>query len=212
MKNLFLVRHGHTIWSDTGGVAGRSDIPLSDVGMAAVTTLGQTFKPETSFTHWFSSPLQRTRQTSSILRSGLSSISNYPLPEDCIDSHLVELNFGDWEGMTWDDVHRDYEQSMRHWGEDWVNRSPPNGESFDEQVHRCRQWLTDWERGLVSVSASSTMVIAHGGTIRAILCLCLNWQLSTAMSFNIDPASICWLQQTTDTAPWKARMINSRRA
>lgn len=212
MKNLFLVRHGHTIWSDTGGVAGRSDIPLSDVGEAAVTTLGQTFKPETSFTQWFSSPLQRTRQTSSILRSELSSISNDPLPEDCIDARLVELNFGDWEGMTWDDVHRDYEQSMRHWGEDWVNRSPPNGESFDDQVHRCGQWLSDWKRNLISDSASSTMVIAHGGTIRALLCLCLNWQLSNAMSFNIDPASICWLQQATETAPWKARMINSRRA
>jgi broad specificity phosphatase PhoE len=212
MKNLFLVRHGHTIWSDTGGVAGRSDIPLSDVGQTAVTALGQTFSTEVLFTHWYCSPLQRTRQTSSILRTGLSEVTHQPLPEVCIDSRLVELNFGDWEGMTWDDVHRDYEQSMRLWGEDWVNRSPPNGESFDEQVQRCKQWFSDWEQGLDSHTESSTIVVAHGGTIRAILCLCLNWSLHNAMSFNIDPASICWLQQTIDLAPWRARMINSRRA
>ncbi|MFT5895147.1 MAG: broad specificity phosphatase PhoE [bacterium] len=212
MKNIFLVRHGHTIWSQTGGVAGRSDIPLSDTGEAAVTTLGQTYNTETSFSHWYCSPLQRTRQTSSILRAGLSAVSNHRLPEVCIDSRLVELDFGDWEGMTWDEVHQDYEQTMRHWGEDWVNRSPPNGESFDEQVQRCSQWLKDWEQGLDSQIDSATMVVAHGGTIRAILCLCLNWSLSDAMSFNIDPASICWLQQVKADAPWLARMINSRRA
>jgi broad specificity phosphatase PhoE len=212
MKNLYLVRHGHTIWSETGGVAGRTDIPLSDVGEAAVKTLGQTFTAETLLTHWYDSPLQRTRQTSSILRTELSLVSNHPLPGICNDSRLVELNFGDWEGMTWDDVHRDYEEIMHHWGEDWVSRSPPNGESFDEQAHRCNQWLYDWEQGLDSCTDSSTMVVAHSGTIRAILCLCLNWSLSHGMTFNIDPASICWLQQTTDTSAWQARMINSRRA
>lgn len=212
MKNLFLARHGHTIWSDTGGVAGRTDIPLSDIGETAVTAIGATFKAEACFTHWYCSPLQRTRQTSAILRTTLSAISNHPLPEICIDPRLVELNFGDWEGMTWDEVHRDYEEVMRHWGEDWLNRSPPNGESFDEQVQRCSQWLNGWEQGLDAQIDSSTMVVAHGGTIRALLCLCLNWSLSDAMTFSIDPASMCWLQQSTATAPWQARMINSRRA
>ena len=212
MKNLFLVRHGHTIWSDTGGVAGRTDIPLSEVGEAAVHTLGQTFSSHSSFSHWVCSPLQRTKQTSDILRSELIAVSEHALPEVCEDSRLVELNFGDWEGMTWDEVHRDYEQSMRLWGEDWVNRSPPNGESFDEQVQRCRQWLNEWQQSSASNSESSTIMVAHGGTIRAVLCLCLNWSLSNAMSFNIDPASICWLQQMTESSPWQARMINSRRA
>jgi len=212
MKNLFLVRHGHTIWSDTGGVAGRSDIPLSEVGEAAVTALGKTFNANHYFTHWDCSPLQRTKQTSAILRSQLSTLTNHRLPEERVDSRLVELDFGDWEGLTWDEVHRDYEQSMRAWGKDWVNRSPPNGEKFDEQVQRCRQWLHDWEQRLVTASDTSTMVVAHGGTIRAILCLCLNWRLSNAMSVNIDPASICWLHQASDNSPWLVRMINSRRA
>ena len=212
MKNLFLVRHGHTIWSDTGGVAGRSDIPLSEAGQSAVRELGKSFGVESLYTHWFCSPLQRTRQTSTILRSELSKISPHSLPEVCIDSRLVELDFGDWEGLTWDEVHRDYEQIMRHWGQDWVNRSPPNGESFDDQVQRCQRWLSDWEHGLEAHIESSTMVVAHGGTIRALLCRCLNWSLRDAMSFNIDPASLCWLQKKTDTSPWQARMINSRRA
>lgn len=212
MRNLFLVRHGHTIWSDTGGVAGRTDIPLSDTGKMAVTAFGATFKAEAIFTHWYCSPLQRTRQTSAILRAKLTAISKHPMPESRIDPRLVELNFGDWEGMTWDEVHRDFEEVMRYWGEDWVNRSPPNGESFDEQVQRCSQWLNDWQQGLDSQIDYSTMVVAHGGTIRAMLCLCLNWSLSDAMTFTIDPASMCWLQQSTANAPWQARMINSRRA
>lgn len=212
MKNLFLVRHGHTIWSDTGGVAGRSDIPLSAAGQSAVKQLGQTFNSDTQFTHWYCSPLQRTRETSSLLSLELSAIANHPVPVESIDSRLVELNFGDWEGMTWDEVHRDYEQSLNLWGEDWVNRSPPNGETFAEQVHRCQQWLDDWGRGLESSANSSAMVVAHGGSIRALLCLLMHWPLRDAMGFNIDPASICRIQQKTADSPWQARMINSRRA
>lgn len=212
MRNLYLVRHGHTIWSDTGGVAGRSDIELSEAGEAAVQTLGQSFKEDTCFTHWYCSPLQRTRQTSSILRSELSAISSHPQPVVMTNSQLVELNFGDWEGMTWNDVHRDYEEAMRHWGEDWVNRSPPNGESFAQQVQRCRQWLGTWEHELETNIDSSTIVVAHGGTIRAIMCLCLGWSLRDAMTFNVDPASITWLQRADENASWQARMINSQRA
>ena len=210
MKNLYLLRHGHTIWTERGRVAGRSDIPLSAVGEAAVKSLARSFKPGCSYTHWFCSPLQRTQQTSALIRTELSTICSEPLPEIQTDSRLVELDFGDWEGMTWDQIHRKYRSEMQYWGENWVNHSPPNGERFDEQAQRCELWLSEWREQTASERGSSTMVVAHGGTIRAIVCLCLTWPLPKAMSFSVNPASLCWLQQKSPDSPWCARMINSQ--
>ena len=212
MINLYLMRHGHTIWADTGGVAGSTDIDLSDKGREAVRAIAKTFRNNTQLTHWTCSPMSRTQETSSILRSVLEQTSSQPLPKIALDERLVELNFGDWEGQTWDQVHKDSPELLHTWGEDWVRRSPPNGETFGEQCQRCNQWLGSWLQTVAAHHDASAMVVSHGGSIRALLCLCLGWELSDAMTFNVDPASLCWLQQSKVDGPWRVRMINSRHA
>lgn len=212
MINLCLVRHGHTIWSDTGGVAGRTDIDLSDQGRAAVSAFARTVQPDREFTHWFCSPLKRTQETSEILRSIIATPNLSALPEVQLDERLVELDFGEWEGLTWNEVHENMPDLLSNWGEDWVNRSPPNGETFNEQNARCQSWLNDWLENVNDTSGASAMVVAHGGTIRALVCQCLGWDLRDAMTFNVDPSSLCWLQRENSEVPWQIKMINSQRA
>ncbi len=211
MINLRLVRHGHTIWSDTGGVAGRTDIDLSDKGRASVNALAKTFRHEAMATQWFCSPMTRTRETADIIRTVLESTRSYSLPELVFDKRLVELDFGDWEGQTWDEVHKNTPDILANWGEDWVNRSPPNGETFNEQCERCQSWLNDWLTSVQQETEASATVISHGGSIRALVCLCLGWDLSDAMTFNVDPASQCWLQCEKPGGPWQIKAINSLR-
>ena len=219
MRTLYLVRHGHTIWNDTGGVAGRTDIALSDTGREAARRLGLSFPSDFDAHHWFCSPLQRTRETSAILRAQLDRRAmTQSLPEVQWDDRLVELNFGDWEGMTWSVVHERYKDQMNEWGKDWVNRSPPNGEMFSQQVLRCSDWLESWlhlkgtDLSTEQAHTQSAVVVTHGGSIRALLCICLGWPLARAMSFRVDPASLCVLQQTDPSQPWRVRMINSLHA
>lgn len=219
MRTLYLVRHGHTIWNDTGGVAGRTDIALSDVGRDAARRLGASFSGEFEVNEWFCSPLQRTRETSTILRTQLKRCtSSKTFPGVQLDDRLLELNFGDWEGMSWSEVHERYEDQMNQWGQDWVNRSPPNGETFAQQVLRCRDWMEGWiAKDGVDVAAESSLpqsalVVTHGGSIRALLCHALGWQLDQAMGFRVDPASLCVLQQDDHSGPWYVRMINSPHA
>ena len=158
MINLRLVRHGHTIWSDTGGVAGRTDIDLSDKGRASVNALAKTFRHEAMVGHWFCSPMTRTRETADIIRTVLESTRSYSLPELVFDKRLVELDFGDWEGQTWDEVHQNTPDILANWGEDWVNRSPPNGETFNEQCERCQSWLNDWLTSVQQETEASATV------------------------------------------------------
>ena len=108
MLRLHLIRHGHTVWNDTGGVAGRTDIHLSRQGRLAVSELARSWPEPSLLDSWHSSPLQRTRDTSILLRENMSSCAT--LPNVTIDDRLVELNFGDWEGMTWQVVHERYQQ------------------------------------------------------------------------------------------------------
>jgi len=177
--SLVLVRHGHTIWSDTGGVAGRSDIDLSVEGQSAVKQLASTAESSLVWQSLHSSPLKRTRQTMQLLCDGMVL------------------------------VHEQYENEMKVWGEDWINRAPPNGETFAEQAARCQSWLDDYlcDR----LTPRNSLVVLHGGSIRALLCLCLGWPLTRAMDFAIDPAKATTICFDAQTNSWVVRGINLAR-
>jgi alpha-ribazole phosphatase len=72
------------------------------------------------------------------------------------DDRLWEMDFGDWEGMMWDDIHR---ADSDAWADDPWNVAPPGGETFAAVHARVRAALD----GL----APGTAVVAHAGPIRA---------------------------------------------
>ena len=197
MNTLHLVRHGHTLWNDTGGVAGRTDIALSDRGREAVDALRPSLqalldglaRPPV----WVCSSLQRTAETANRLADGATVMR---------DARLVELDFGDWEGSTWEAVHRDHEAQLADWGEDWVDGAPPNGESFRQQIARCADWL----EGVQAGSAETVIAVSHGGSIRALLSLLLGHAPRDAMRFRIDPAHVCRIDR--EGRGWRLRASN----
>lgn len=217
LSSLYLIRHGHTEWHATGGVAGSSDIALADEGRVAIGRLAQVLNESALEPQaWYCSPMLRTRQSSALLREGWQPPSadvaaDWTLPEPSLDERLVELDFGDWEGMTWAEVHEKHGDLMKAWAEDWLHRAPPGGERFSEQADRCRRWLADASDALAGVDAAAAVVVSHGGSIRALLCQCLGWSLQRAMNFRIDPASLTHLQYSHADARWLARGINVRR-
>ena len=209
---LWLVRHGHTVWHGTGGVAGRTDVALSDAGRDAVRALGPSLgarlaacRSEGRAVRWWVSPMARARETHRLLRAGAGDAS----PDASEDARLVELDFGDWEGSTWADVHRDHGALLAAWGEDWVSGAPPNGETFGAQAARAGAWLDEAVVGAVvgavigatgggrdGDGALDAFAVAHGGTIRALLSLTLSHPLREAMRFAIDPASVTCVERT----------------
>ncbi|MGW6093040.1 histidine phosphatase family protein [Streptomyces sp. NPDC055157] len=89
MGELILIRHGETEWSRSGQHAGRTDIPLTDAGVAAARAL----TPVLARRHLvaaFSSPLSRAMQTAELV--GLTDVKP--------DPDLMEWDYGGYEGMT----------------------------------------------------------------------------------------------------------------
>jgi len=189
------VRHGETEWHADERVAGRSDVALSANGQAEARAAGRYLAQLIEHTHdryalqsarWFSSTAIRTRTSASLMLESFQSTQKVTA-----DERLVELDFGDWEGQRWPDIHQNEADVLSAWGEDWVNRSPPNGETFAEQRNRCRAWFDHWEAE--SAAKASAIVVIHGGSIRALICHLVGWPLADAMNYSVDTAGITLL-------------------
>lgn len=92
--SVYLARHGETVWSLTGQHTGLTDLPLTEQGERNARRLGERLA-ELVFEKVFSSPLQRARRTCEL--AGFGNAAE-------IDRHLVEWNYGDYEGLRTPDI------------------------------------------------------------------------------------------------------------
>jgi broad specificity phosphatase PhoE len=161
---LYYVRHGLTDWNIEGRLQGGNDIPLNDRGRGQAAHCADILRDlfardgraATDF-HYVSSPLVRATETMDIVRKALG------LPRDGYtrEPRLKEIAFGDWEGLTYLDVlKRDRSVVDQREGDKWLFR-PPGGETYEEVARRVGEWYATLDR--------DTVVIAHGGTARALV-------------------------------------------
>ena len=77
------------------------------------------------------------------------------------DPALMEVNYGDWEGLTLAEIGEQFPDASRARDADKWGFSPPNGESYALLAKRVAAWL---ER-----LAGPTLGVAHGGIYRALI-------------------------------------------
>jgi len=147
---IALFRHGVTEANKRKEYLGWNDSPLSAESKAISTTK--------SYECYFSSDLQRCMDTTKILFPN----SNLFLLED-----LREMNFGKWEGKTYDNLSEDI--LYRQWLTDPVNNCPPEGESFHAFTKRVQDGWNKIIQLVLSQRKQSCAVITHGGVIRYLL-------------------------------------------
>ncbi len=87
---LLLIRHGETEWSRSGKHTGRTDIALTEQGRVEARAAAATLAGW-NLARAYASPLQRARETAELVR---------PACGVEIDDHLVEWDYGDYEGHT----------------------------------------------------------------------------------------------------------------
>ena len=91
---VYLARHGETAWSITGQHTGMTDLPLTGRGEQNARRLGGRLRGLV-FARVFSSPLRRAARTCELAGFGAGAE---------VDPDLVEWNYGQYEGLTGDEI------------------------------------------------------------------------------------------------------------
>lgn len=160
---IYFVRHGETDWNLEGRLQGQKDIPLNDFGRVQAEEAGRRLQSLTAHPEdldYVASPMVRTRETMEIMREAMGL---HP-PYYRLDERLVELTFGEWEGLTWKEVRAKEPQAAAARERDkWGYAPPGGGESYAMLTDRVRPILDDITR--------DTVIVAHGGVARAFLAI-----------------------------------------
>ncbi|WP_029605854.1 histidine phosphatase family protein [Kozakia baliensis] len=147
---LFIARHPAP---DIGpGVCyGRSDVPLAAGWVHFADDFSQKLQ-HCDVRRLYASPLARCR----IPAEYVAAQCGIPLD---FDERLMELNFGTWEGLSWNDVPR---EQIDQWAMDLLGFSPPRGENGRALCERVKAFYADLP------PYESCAVLSHGGPLRVL--------------------------------------------
>jgi alpha-ribazole phosphatase len=162
--------------TEKGLCYGQSDVALSPTFEDDAQQLLEKLPNFSAECQVFSSPLSRCLQLAEKLTETVIA-----------DKRLLELDFGNWENCFFDDLDSDM---FRHWTDNFVDVSPPNGESFTEL---CQRAASFWQEVLL-LDLEQVVIVTHAGVIRALLAHILQLPLANAFQFRIDTGSIHKLQ------------------
>ena len=156
--SLLLIRHAESSWNAAGRWQGHGDPPLSDRGRAQANALARELARET-IDVLVSSDLRRAAETAAILGQarGLQ-------PE--LNPRLRELDLGDWEGLTSDEIERTAGDVLQRLNDGDLDVRPGGGENLREIEQRAFSVVTD----LVDAHPGRRLaIVTHLGVIRALL-------------------------------------------
>lgn len=154
--DVVFVRHGRTVENESGRFGGITDTPISFAGAVGAAAAAKKVEGR-AFAEVYSSPLKRAVQTSEIL--GI---------EGWHDDRLKEINFGVFEGMSYEEILERYPDEAREWTDDYINFRIPDGESLRELYERVGSFLDDMEG-----KNGTVLVVTHEGVIKCALCCVL---------------------------------------
>ncbi len=197
---LFLVRHGEVEERYHRTFGGRIDMNLSPRGHEQAQVLAD-FLRRRPVDFIYASPMKRAQQTMAPL------VSHCPKPP--VDrAEFREVDFGEWTGLTWEQVHAKHGVSAF----DWLDRiekgaiaGAETGACFCGRIEPAlRQIIRDH-------AGQSVAIVCHGGVVRAMLSILLELPLPKMAHFEIDYASVTQVEQHAhktevtlmNFAPWR---------
>ena len=154
MATLLLARHGETDWNRAFRWQGFTGLPLNETGRRQASVLAEKLE---NIDAVYSSDSERARETAEIVagRHGLTVTE---------DPRLREVNFGEWEGLTTDEISERFAEDLARWYASGLVE-PTGGESdaaMAERVLEALSEIADRHRG------DRVLVVTSGGPIRAV--------------------------------------------
>lgn len=170
---ILLVRHGQTAWNKDERIRGRSDIPLDEVGLEQAQMTARYIAARWPLTAVYASPLRRALDTARAI-AAVQGLEARPL------DGLLDLCFGQWEGLSIPEVQARYPDLWRAWLEAPHTVRFPDGEGLDDVRERGMVTLQD----IIQRHPGETVaLVAHRVVNQVLLCAVLGlgndhfWQI-----------------------------------
>ncbi len=173
MRELWLVRHGETVWNAEHRLTGWADPPLTELGERQARGLCD-FLREQSYDAVWSSDLERAWRTAELA---------FGIPRR--DPRLREIDFGELDGLDWRTLDACWRDGLLHRFDEF---HPPGGESTGRFTERVLDFIEELPSG-------RHLVFTHGGVVRLVLRLlgqdqflpnasvaCLRWDERAVLS------------------------------
>ncbi len=188
MARLLLIRHGTTKLHKNDRFWGKTDVPLSNIGIKQAGLLRTRLATEKIGTV-YTSTLSRARDTAEIIAAGHKAKL-----EVC--EELCECNFGFVEGLTFSEIEHVYPALAEELAS-WKTVAFPGGETLDQLNERVKMFL----KRLGNLKAKDTAaIVSHGGPLRLIICNLMGMDIKHWQQFRIDRGSLSIMETYPETA------------
>ncbi len=187
---LFLTRHGQTDWNTAGRYQGQSNTPLNETGLHQAEQIAKRLSKETIHAI-YSSDLSRALDTANKIQA------LQPTAKTVItDTRWRELSFGDWEGLTYQEMSAQSPELFKAWMKDPLTVSTPNGETLAQLAERVKAAFDEIKR---EHKDQTVLVVAHSGSLQSLLAVTLGVDLNRYWQFRISQASLSELNVYEDS-------------
>jgi alpha-ribazole phosphatase len=156
--SLWLLRHPEPEAAARGRCYGSLDLALSHHGVQHTHSMAKAFSEE-SLAAIYTSPRRRCTEAAAILAKGRAC------PVKTVED-LRELDFGEFEGRTYDEIAAQYPDVYRQWMKTPTETRFPGGECFSDM---CARVLDSARRLREQHEGDSIAIVAHGGVNRIVL-------------------------------------------
>lgn len=165
MIRLLAIRHAPTGWNRDGRLQGRTDTDLAPEATDYLAAI--VLPPPFDKVPCYASPLRRAMETA-------RRLGRQPTE----DAALIEMDWGDWEGLAQTDAAARLDPARRHFGLDYA---APGGESPRAVQDRLRPFLNRLDE-----AGTDVLVVSHKGVIRALYALAVGWTMETKPPDKLD--------------------------
>lgn len=177
---LFVIRHGQTLWNQQRRLQGQMDSPLTSEGLKQAENLAERLAA-IKFDAIYASDLGRTMLTARIVSARLNGQQIYP------DVRLRERNFGIFHGLNWEEITKRFPEEGKLEKATNAQYIIPEGESRQQVLERCIAFM---EEIRIKHEGKKILAISHGGIVSSIVRYVLHISLNVPRRFYLPNAAL----------------------
>ena len=178
MTQIILARHGETEWNVKEIFRGRIDIELNKTGVKQAKLLAEHLS-NSKINAIYSSPLARALKTAKI-------IADHHKLDVEVTPGLIDLNYGEWQGLAHQEVKNKYKELYVKWIEIPHQVKFPSGESLNDVRERAVAMVNN----AIAEYGGTVALVSHRVVNKVLICALLGLDNSHFWNIRLDTCGI----------------------